>query len=60
MLPFEEEKRQLDANKRHWKTRLEALQHELDSEPERIREVYRVKATRVEPIGLVYLWPVSG
>ena len=28
--------------------------------PDRIRELYDVKATRIEPVGLVYLWPVTG
>ncbi len=55
-----EEARQLEANRRHWQTRLAAIETELASEPERIRELYRVKARRVEPIGLVYLWPVTG
>jgi hypothetical protein len=32
----------------------------LRTEPERIQDVYTVKAQRVEPVGLVYLWPVSG
>ena len=31
--------------------------HPLEHEPPRIREFYRVRATRVEPVGLVYLWP---
>ena len=26
-------------------------------EPQRIREFYEVRAKRVEPVGLVYLWP---
>ena len=56
----QDEMRQLESNRRHWKTRLEALQDELKTEPERIREVYRVKARRIEPVGLVYLWPVTG
>ncbi len=30
------------------------------TEPERIRALYEVKAQRIEPVGLVYLWPVSG
>lgn len=55
-----EERRQRDADRRHWKGRLAALGEELRSEPERIRGVYAVKATRVEPVGVVYLWPVSG
>jgi hypothetical protein len=39
--------------------RLKAIDAELTSEPARVREVYRV-ARRVEPVGLVYLWPVTG
>lgn len=56
----EEERRQLEANKRHWTKRLASIEEELKTEPDRIREVYDVKATRIEPVGLVYLWPVSG
>jgi superfamily II DNA/RNA helicase len=56
----EEEWRQLEANRRYWDKRLVALEHELDSEPQRIREQYDVKATRIEPVGLIYLWPVTG
>ena len=56
----EEEERQLEADRRHWQKRLRALEEEVDREPERIRGGYVVKATRVEPVGVVYLWPVSG
>ena len=35
------------------------LDGELQTEPDRIREVYQVKARRIEPVGLVYLWPVT-
>ncbi|MCE7874515.1 helicase [bacterium CPR1] len=55
-----EEIRQIEADARHWEARLRSLAAELETEPERIRATYRVKATRVEPVGLVYLWPVSG
>jgi len=51
---------QLDANKRHWAKRLEELREELRTEPERIEELYTIKARRVKPVGLVYLWPVTG
>ena len=54
------EKRQLDADRRHWENRLAQLETEIESEPARIEEGYRVKASRVEPVGLVYLWPVTG
>lgn len=56
----QDELRQLEANKRYWAKRLEQLNRELDLEPRRIRELYEIKAQRVEPVGLVYLWPVTG
>ena len=61
MLDFgEDEQRQLEADRRAWKHRLEAIERELKSEPRRIDEIYTVHATRIEPIGLVYLWPRTG
>ena len=56
----EDELRQLEANKRYWATRLSSLEKELETEPDRVRGVYQVKARRIEPVGLVYLWPVTG
>ena len=58
-LDDESERRQLTANKRYWAERLESLKDELKNEPDRIRKVYSVKAKRIEPVGLVYLWPVT-
>jgi hypothetical protein len=55
-----DERRQLEANKRHWARRLEMLNDELRTEPDRVRAVYDIQATRIEPVGLVYLWPVTG
>jgi hypothetical protein len=55
----DEEKRQLESNRRYWNHRLIALQTELTTEPERIRGLYEVRAKRIEPVGLVYLWPTS-
>lgn len=54
------EKLQLEANIRHWKIRLQELDREMESEPRRIMDHYRVVAQRIEPIGLAYLWPVGG
>ncbi|MDZ8052478.1 MAG: DISARM system SNF2-like helicase DrmD [Aulosira sp. ZfuCHP01] len=59
-LPFIEEQRQLDADRRHWEKRLQAIALELISEPARIEAAYKVKAVRVEPVGVIYLWPISG
>ena len=57
-LGFDEvEKRQLEADVRSWRIRLQQFERDLDREPGRIRDFYEVKATRVEPVGLVYLWP---
>ena len=28
-----------------------------EREPQRVREFYEVRAKRIEPVGLVYLWP---
>jgi hypothetical protein len=51
---------QLEADHRYWQKRLTASEQELVREPARIREGYVVKAKRIEPVGLVYLWPISG
>jgi hypothetical protein len=56
----EQEQRQRDADRRHWERRLIDLARELVSEPERIEASYEVKAVRNDPVGVVYLWPVSG
>jgi superfamily II DNA/RNA helicase len=56
----EEERRQLEVNQRYWAKRLDALAGELRTEPNRIRDIYEVKAQRIEPVGLVYLWPITG
>lgn len=60
-LPFDlQELRTLDSNKKYWSRRLEELAVEVDTEPARILASYEVKATRFEPAGLVYLWPITG
>ena len=53
-------RKQLAADQRHWARRLETIEAELNSEPERIVDSYRVVTHRLEPAGLVYLWPISG
>ena len=54
-----DELRQIEADKRHWQIRLAQLEQEIQEEPKRIEEIYQVRATRIEPVGLIYLWPVS-
>ena len=55
----EQELRQLDSNRRYWAKRLSELDSEMKTEPDRIRSLYEVRAQRVEPVGLVYLWPIT-
>lgn len=56
---IEDELKQLEANRKYWDKRLQFLESELEIEPKRVREVYEVKAKRVEPVGLIYLWPAQ-
>jgi superfamily II DNA or RNA helicase len=55
----EEERKQLESDMKSWRTRLEQFERDLKTEPGRIREFYEVRVTRIEPVGLVYLWPES-
>jgi len=53
----DDERRQLEADVRSWRIRLEQFDRDLEREPQRVRDFYQVRARRVEPVGLVYLWP---
>jgi len=53
----DDEKRQLESDMRSWRIRLEQFDRDLAQEPQRVREFYEVRAKRIEPVGLVYLWP---
>jgi hypothetical protein len=56
----DEERRERTADRRHWQSRLARLEKEIREEPARIRASYDVTAHRLEPVGLVYLWPATG
>lgn len=56
----ERERRQREADRRSWDATVERLGQDLEREPIRVRDGYRTAARRVEPIGLVYLWPEGG
>ena len=53
----DEERRQIETDVRSWRTRLEQFDRDLEREPQRVREFYEVRAQRVEPVGIAYLWP---
>ena len=54
------ERRQREADRRAWKRRLDEIEKELETEPRRIADVYTARAVRIDPLGLVYLWPQTG
>jgi hypothetical protein len=53
----EDEKRQLESDIKSWRIRLEQFERDLAQEPQRIRQFYEVQVKRIEPVGIVYLWP---
>lgn len=54
-----DEKKQWENDKQHMQGRLHAIERELESEPAEIEALYRVSLQRLEPVGLVYLWPTT-
>ncbi len=56
----DDERRQLHDNTKFWRRRLDTIPREIQREPERIKQGYAVSATRIEPVGIAYLWPVTG
>ncbi len=55
----EREMRQFEADRRSWDDKLLRLQSDLETEPRTVREGYAVQARQLEPLGLVYLWPMT-
>ena len=56
----EDEQEQLRDNAKFWRRRLDDIPRELLEEPARIQKSYAVRAQRIEPVGIAYLWPVTG
>jgi superfamily II DNA or RNA helicase len=56
MLP-EPERRQLDEERKAMRERLKTIPKEIEREPAELEAMYRVQLRRLEPVGLVYLWP---
>ncbi len=51
------ERKQRRADMKYWQDWLANVDGDLQREPERIRDFYSVKSHRIEPLGVVYLWP---
>jgi ERCC4-related helicase len=56
----EEERRQAQKESAHQKARLAEIDRELVDEPERLKGTYAVHARRIEILGVIHLWPVTG
>lgn len=52
-----EQQRQLKLDHEHMKTRYDAIDVELETEPKAIEELYEVRMTRLSPVGLAVSWP---
>lgn len=50
-----DEQRTLELHRRYWKKWLSNVEADLDFEPNRVKNFYRVASTRIEPLGIVYL-----
>jgi hypothetical protein len=53
-------RRQRAADRRHWEEWLANVAGDLTREPQRIADFYQTKSSRLEPVGIAYLWPVTG
>ncbi|TNC51093.1 ATP-dependent helicase [Rubellimicrobium rubrum] len=51
------ERRQKEADRKSWDDKVARLERDIEAEPARVREGYRIAARQVEPVGIVYLWP---
>lgn len=51
------ERRQCQADRQALSERVAAIQREIEQEPADLRALYEIQLSRIEPVGLVYLWP---
>jgi superfamily II DNA or RNA helicase len=55
----DDEAKQREADIKYWESWLANVDGDLEREPARIREFYQMQSHRIEPVGIVYLWPAS-
>lgn len=51
------EQKQVEADRKYMEHRLEAIDREIVEEPEDLKSLYQVSLRRLQPVGLVVLWP---
>ena len=63
VLPFaatkeeQQQLRQFQEDAKHMEARYQQIQQEIETEPYELLELFEVELRRLEPVGLVYLWP---
>ena len=55
----DEERRQYGSNRRYWERWIENVEGDLEREPARIMDFYKVTSYRIEPVGIAYLCPAT-
>jgi SNF2 family DNA or RNA helicase len=56
----DDEKRQLESNRRYWQRWIDNVEGDLKREPARIVDFYKTSSYRIEPVGIAYLFPSKG
>ena len=56
----DDEKRQLESNRRYWQRWIDNVEGDLQREPARIVDFYKTSSYRIEPVGIAYLFPSKG
>jgi SNF2 family DNA or RNA helicase len=54
------ERKQYESNRKYWERWIQNVDGDLDVEPARILDFYRVSSFRIEPVGIAYLLPTEG
>ena len=52
-----DQKEQFEHDRKYMERRRGAIEQEIETEPAQLEELYQVALKRLEPVGLVYLWP---
>jgi hypothetical protein len=52
--------KQMEQDRKHLERRRLELERETEREPKELEALYQVKLKRLEPVGLIYLWPEMG
>ena len=54
-----DERRQYESNRRYWQRWIENVESDMEREPARIMDFYKVTSYRIEPVGIAYLCPAT-